>query len=558
MTSLRARLMDHATPLLRRWGLAGMRFLSPEAQARWMTTLFLLHEALILGVVYDFAREAAANRSGWRAAVPRSWRIKGHMLAYCWRSHRDGVVIDGILRRVRTANGEPVDIAALKSRLKARQRTSGPHIFPAWMLAEMQALSDVEPLLAPTADRLGEFHIYSSSSDPAPGRVYAGLWLQIRPMRPDVVVVVPWLKRGGADKGILQFLEHYHRRFGNVLCITTFNAPSPWKSRVPHGVRLVEAGRSLARLEPADRRIVVARLLLQLKPRLIHVIQSEIGWEVIEAHGRALRSQGAILFGSLFADELDAQGAVIGYPIRYATPCRPVLNRLLCDTARFCRVLVNRHGYSDSTVLPVYFWQDSALVKQQPRSDRGRRFLWAARFCVSKRPELLIEIAKLASDIQIDVWGEVDKDSVAAARKLKRLPNVRMYGAYESFADIAAQGGYDGYLYTTISDGMPNVLLEAAAAGLPIVAPAGIGGIGEMVTDATGYPVRNGNSPEEYVQAMRRILDNAVAAESRVTAARELLEAHHSQAAFDRSLQVILDSVLTAGGEASAAPASVA
>jgi glycosyltransferase involved in cell wall biosynthesis len=56
---------------------------------------------------------------------------------------------------------------------------------------------------------------------------------------------------------------------------------------------------------------------------------------------------------------------------------------------------------------------------------------------------------------------------------------VTLHGGYQRFADIV-RDDHVALIYTSQWDGLPNVLLEAAAAQLPIVAPD-IGGISDFV-----------------------------------------------------------------------------
>jgi phosphatidylinositol alpha-1,6-mannosyltransferase len=63
------------------------------------------------------------------------------------------------------------------------------------------------------------------------------------------------------------------------------------------------------------------------------------------------------------------------------------------------------------------------------------------------------------------------------------------------------------------TEGFPLVYLEAASAGLPVVAGAA-GGVGEAVADGETGVIVDGRSPEETAAAVIRLLDNPVLARS--------------------------------------------
>ncbi|MCH2887450.1 hypothetical protein K3V87_14745, partial [Listeria monocytogenes] len=82
-----------------------------------------------------------------------------------------------------------------------------------------------------------------------------------------------------------------------------------------------------------------------------------------------------------------------------------------------------------------------------------------------KRPDLLYEIALALPEYLFEVPGEVDPACRGETqRKLRRLPNVRVHGRYDSFQALVRQGRYAMLLYTSRYDGLPNILLEATAA----------------------------------------------------------------------------------------------
>ncbi len=90
----------------------------------------------------------------------------------------------------------------------------------------------------------------------------------------------------------------------------------------------------------------------------------------------------------------------------------------------------------------------------------------------------------------------------------------------------------DLFVLPTLFDALPTVIIEAMAAGLPIVASR-TGGIPEMIADEeTGFLVEPGNE-DDLVAACERIIQNPELADRLGHAARESVERH-----FDLKKQV--------------------
>jgi len=91
---------------------------------------------------------------------------------------------------------------------------------------------------------------------------------------------------------------------------------------------------------------------------------------------------------------------------------------------------------------------------------------------------------------------------------------------------------------STRTEGVPQALLQAFAAGVPVVASR-IGGIPEVVIDGeTGLLVPS-ESPEALAAGIERVLDDPEAAAQRARAARALVEARFSHVhAIERLLRV--------------------
>ena len=136
--------------------------------------------------------------------------------------------------------------------------------------------------------------------------------------------------------------------------------------------------------------------------------------------------------------------------------------------------------------------------------EPGRQLLYVGRLSPQKRVDRLVEAMQyLPTDIHLNIVGagesEAELRAIAATRNLK---NVTFHGAL--FGDdlqnmyVAA----DAFVITSDREGMPLVVLEAMAAGLPIIA-SDVLGIRELV-DGTGVLVKD-ITPERFASS---VIDN--------------------------------------------------
>jgi glycosyltransferase involved in cell wall biosynthesis len=88
----------------------------------------------------------------------------------------------------------------------------------------------------------------------------------------------------------------------------------------------------------------------------------------------------------------------------------------------------------------------------------------------------------------------------------------------------AVYAGFDALALTSVNEGTPVAVIEAMAAGLPVVATA-VGGVPDVVTDGRdGLLVAPGDE-EAMAQAMLRLLRRADERRALGTAAREVVRA---------------------------------
>ena len=160
-------------------------------------------------------------------------------------------------------------------------------------------------------------------------------------------------------------------------------------------------------------------------------------------------------------------------------------------------------------------------------SSKPLKILWASRIAEQKLPSVLAEIGKNIDEklATIDVYGYFY--DALPKNMFKNIKTISYRGQFNGLDSIKTED-YDLFLYTSIIDGVPNIILEAIAKGLPVIA-SNSGGINEVIKDkTTGLLVEDVISPNGYVEAIKDIKNNPVAAKDRAMKAQELLLKQHS------------------------------
>jgi starch synthase (maltosyl-transferring) len=139
----------------------------------------------------------------------------------------------------------------------------------------------------------------------------------------------------------------------------------------------------------------------------------------------------------------------------------------------------------------------------------------------------------------------------AEAGRLGIAERVRFTGVRHDVP--ALLGAVDVLALTSLYEGLPNVVIEAMAAGAVVVA-TDVGGVRELVVpEETGFvvPVRR---PDLTAAAIGRLLADPPRARAMATAARRRVEAHFTVAAMVRRTTVAYEELLAAAGARASIP----
>jgi glycosyltransferase involved in cell wall biosynthesis len=266
------------------------------------------------------------------------------------------------------------------------------------------------------------------------------------------------------------------------------------------------------------------RLLLDLisglRARRIINVNSRLGWDVFMQYGLQLHSW-ADTYAYLFCWDLDEDGVKAGYPVRELQAAFNNLSGVFTDSEALRGEIIGRY------VLPD-IWKNRLHALHTPAPDsmhgncrdsgktaaagRPLRALWAGRLDRQKRPDIAMDVMRELPDMELWLYGKpVFGKSGINMRNLPR--NVLYKGVYDRFDDLPLKD-FDLFLNTSEWDGLPNVLIQAAACGMPVVSSLS-GGIGELLDEETGWPVRDHLNPAAYAARIREVADNPAEAARR-------------------------------------------
>lgn len=325
---------------------------------------------------------------------------------------------------------------------------------------------------------------------------------------------------GGVEKVVLE-LSLRLVRLGHQVSVLTLNTTGEKKEEYFHGIKIIRV-QAYDLTKVLGLQSAISFTFWTQAKKLIH----DFNPDIIHLHNRFFFTTLIGLFlkkhfqiptiTTIHLGAIDYISGVKGYFIRLIEKfmIRLINNHSNVITAVSKNVKENgtKLGINPNNCIVIPNGVDLSFFNMSRSFDsKPRKVIFIGRLLANKGPKILVQsanlVAKKIPDVQFLIVGDgpLRKEIENYCKKKHLNKNIKFLGRLEDIRDIMKEG--DLYVRPSYLDGMPLGVLEAMAAGLPVIATR-IAGTTEIIQHGkTGHLVKV-NDVEVLARAITELLLN--------------------------------------------------
>jgi glycosyltransferase involved in cell wall biosynthesis len=351
-----------------------------------------------------------------------------------------------------------------------------------------------------------------------------GLWMvtvdepRLEPTPPfegGLLLAVPWMTYGGADRAVLDLVKGLESVAPGVprYLLTTVSRDMVWADELlPH----LDGVFSLADHGTQTPNEFFAGLIERLNIRTLLIANSQAAYDALPAlrkTGRKLR-----VVSQLHGFDRDPKsGKLIGYPVYAASRYNNLIDAYAPISKWLGDKLISDYYVSPAKVKPIHLGIDSEWFSQarRRRFAPGERLkvLWLGRLSDEKDPLTALRVASAwrarhgVSRLHFILAGSGPLDAEVRRMWMDEQLNDVLTLVGPTPSALPYYRAADCLMLTSRYEGIPLVIYEAMAAGLPVVTPTHNTSIPEVLPASDAYFIEHQGEVGEYLAALEQICD---------------------------------------------------
>lgn len=409
--------------------------------------------------------------------------------------------------------------------------------YPEWMMDAWKAMHKIDNSIFPSRDLLKGLSWYSAENI-IPGYKYTE-FVQSLSKKPDTLFFIPHLIKGGADLVFINYANELQAKKGwNIAMLQTEPRLSVWKEKISPEIDFIDIYEILHELDHPTKQRLLATFIAQNNIKRIIIGNSQAAYDFVADHKTLLTRLDIAVYCFAFGEEFDEEGRLWGHIHTGIPKVYSSIHRIITDNQNTVNKLSHEYAF-DEEKFRVHYQPTSAAVRPSiQHTNHPLRILWASRVCKQKRPDIIKAVSNKLNDnnFTIDAWGQLEEGLTESYFNDSR---VNYKGPFNGIDNLPTSD-YDIFIYTSEGDGVPNILQEITAAGLPIIA-SNVGGIREFVkTNDTGILIEDHEDIDDYVVALEILKDPDIRVRLNKNA-QKLLETQFSKNTWASSISIDFD-----------------
>ncbi|MBQ6992719.1 MAG: glycosyltransferase [Clostridia bacterium] len=342
-----------------------------------------------------------------------------------------------------------------------------------------------------------------------------------------ILLVLPWLSMGGADKFNLDFIKGLSKRNYEFTVITTEPSMNIWRQQFEEFATVYDLTTFL------DRKYWASFINYIIKKENINIVMnsnSTFGYAALP-YIKASNPQVPIMDYIHMEEWYNRNG---GFS-RDSSNLGDILEKTLVCNNNSKNILINHFGRKEESIETVYIGVDckkfnpekfnkNDILNKYNINSKNKIIGYIARIDLQKRPYLLMKIIKALkakrNDFLVLIAGDgpLLSDIKKITKKYNIEQNVKFLGPISNTAEVYAM--CDITLNCSIKEGVALTSYESLSMGVPVVS-ANVGGQAELINDKVGVivpclqkeeDILNYNYSEyeinNYVDAINKVLNN--------------------------------------------------
>ena len=327
--------------------------------------------------------------------------------------------------------------------------------------------------------------------------------------RTPILYIAPWVDLGGADRGTIDWFKNIDRTRWAPSLITTTPSPNRW---LHHVEPYAEEVWDLPDLMPGSAfPEFILGFIESRGVRVVHIMNARLGFDLLPDM-TCLPEPPAVVV-QMHGEEPDQRGYVRYVTRRYANLIDgfSVISESLKETVVAYDIPPSRVAVIHLGVDGEGEFDPARVEPLEVAGNGGKRVLWPGRLVRDKDPLLTVEVLARArergADFVLDVVGEghlkeptrVRAEELGVSEMINWHPPSQEMPRWFRSADLL--------LMTSLFEGMPLVIYEALAMGVPVVAPALPGNM-ELMDAQSGVLIEPRDDADRYAEAIVSLLED--------------------------------------------------